>query len=332
MTDVQEFVNCSNWYFCFYPKINSGQQIQKSKQFLHESYCIKNLFKCRCGQIVEKKLKEQHEAESHAPAKCQFCGKSMEKGQIETHEESCPKKVKECPYCKSKIAGADFTTHVELCGNRTILCPRCKGKIPKKDWEQHQLVPCLPSGENLSSAGLYDKPTEKIIKPNIPSQPKPGTLPPFKEPQIFENEAARKLQEERDRQLAEAMEFEENKEPEMSPPPPEYKVDRLIGSPEYGHAPYPPSTSMLEDIMFGGLEPRIRQPTIVRPPVMPQAEMENELLRQAIEESLKGVPRPKPQEEERKDIEGIQGIGLEPSEDPELQRAIQESLESTKKK
>ena len=172
MSTEGDFAICKNWYSCIMNNKNSGSSIGKDKVVLHESYCVKNLFRCKCGMVVEKRAKEQHDKDVHELVVCKYCSTKLEKGQLVTHEESCPKKPTICPYCTNEIKRSEFSKHVELCGNRTVLCPKCKNYVPKKEWTDHQKVPCAPE-ESEQKKELFDSPgivpKKSATKPGVKS-------------------------------------------------------------------------------------------------------------------------------------------------------------------
>lgn len=84
---------------------------------MHEVQCARMNYKCKiCGEIVAKEDKEQHEAEAHAPIKCQYCTFSAPQHQFGRHEETCEMKPRKCPYCNELFKIERFHDHVEMCG------------------------------------------------------------------------------------------------------------------------------------------------------------------------------------------------------------------------
>ena len=124
---------------------NSGAQIAKAKIMLHESYCIKNLYRCKqCGQAVEKKSKEAHDLEFHTPVPCPHCSAPQEKTKLESHVQTCPKRPKTCEFCEIEFPADKYRDHIAVCGSKTRQCPKCEKYIPRRDWNAHQTINCEP--------------------------------------------------------------------------------------------------------------------------------------------------------------------------------------------
>jgi len=117
---------------------------------LHENYCYKNLYRCHCGDVVEKKAKQAHDDEKHTLLNCKFCGKMYEKPKLEEHEKNCDNRPKICEFCENEIQVENFQSHLQMCGSKTNQCPRCKKFIPKRDWKQHTATPCFVPPEPIS--------------------------------------------------------------------------------------------------------------------------------------------------------------------------------------
>ncbi len=143
---------------------SSGAQIDKSKRVLHESYCVKNLYRCHCGKVVEKKEKATHDLEFHTPVKCAYCGQEFDKPKLAEHLPGCPKKPKACEFCELEVAADAYPAHVAICGSKTVQCPTCHEYIPKRDWPAHQKSKCRPESE----------PQAKRIAPSGISPPHPS--------------------------------------------------------------------------------------------------------------------------------------------------------------
>ena len=134
---------------------------------LHESYCIKNLFRCHCGMVVEKKGKEQHDTEYHTPVNCTFCGLPFEKPKLERHMKACPKMPRVCEFCEIEVSADLYNAHVNICGSKTVSCPKCSKYIPKRDWKEHLTINCEPE----RVIPKVTKEPAKEIRPKEPAIP-----------------------------------------------------------------------------------------------------------------------------------------------------------------
>ena len=130
---------------------NSNKLISKEKIILHESYCLKHLFRCsKCNEAVEKDEREWHEEEVHGVIECVYCKKEQERHSIEDHYNFCKMRPRPCPYCELELIEAKYPEHVEMCGSKTLECSKCRKFITKKDWTKH-----LVSGCSISQPVLH---------------------------------------------------------------------------------------------------------------------------------------------------------------------------------
>ena len=129
---------CENWYN--FISLFSEELIDNSKKVLHELYCLRNLFKCSCGEIVDKKEEVFHKSQMHVEASCKYCNIKLEAWELENHH--CEQTPKTCPYCGIMIKGTEFDPHITLCGSKTELCSQCHQYVAKKEWLSHMQNSC----------------------------------------------------------------------------------------------------------------------------------------------------------------------------------------------
>mmetsp|Transcript_27429 Transcript_27429/g.24308 ORF Transcript_27429/g.24308 Transcript_27429/m.24308 type:complete len:83 (-) Transcript_27429:494-742(-) len=79
---------------------------------LHEAYCLRNMYKCKCGEVVLKAEKEEHEEEKHVAMKCKFCSYEAMQQEFGDHEEKCDKKPKLCNFCEMNIDFNGYLQHI----------------------------------------------------------------------------------------------------------------------------------------------------------------------------------------------------------------------------
>ena len=101
-------------------------EIEIAKFRLHEVMCARNNYKCqKCGQVVLKADKEQHELDVHTekpdiscPACSEFTAKTQ--GEIAQHQkESCINRLVPCKYCETLVELSKVEEHTQYCGSKT---------------------------------------------------------------------------------------------------------------------------------------------------------------------------------------------------------------------
>eukprot|EP00826_Nyctotherus_ovalis_P065250 TRINITY_DN9586_c0_g1_i3.p1 TRINITY_DN9586_c0_g1~~TRINITY_DN9586_c0_g1_i3.p1 ORF type:complete len:247 (+),score=49.92 TRINITY_DN9586_c0_g1_i3:149-889(+) len=126
--------------------------ISKDKISLHESYCLRHLYRCtKCHEMVDKDTQAWHDEEAHTLFPCPYCSSEHDKFALQSHYAACLKKPKTCPYCELEVVRKKFAEHVVMCGSRTLDCPKCKKFVTKKDWTLHLVSGCYPSESKPSS-------------------------------------------------------------------------------------------------------------------------------------------------------------------------------------
>ncbi|EPS71850.1 hypothetical protein M569_02908 [Genlisea aurea] len=142
--------------------------IPSSNIDLHLIYCSRNLEKCKvCGDMVPKKLAEEHYLSSHAPVSCSLCSETIEREIFDLHRgENCPRRIVTCEYCEFPLPAVDLLEHQEFCGNRTELCHLCHKYIRLRVRHCHENE-CTGVSHNASL------PTEPSRRPDERGGPPP---------------------------------------------------------------------------------------------------------------------------------------------------------------
>lgn len=109
---------------------------------LHEAYCVRHMYKCKCGDVVCKAEKDDHEEEKHVSIKCKHCSFEAMKHEFGNHEETCDRKPKECQFCEQMIQFANFFDHVNFCGSKTRLCEFCHRNVMLRNQKYHEKEEC----------------------------------------------------------------------------------------------------------------------------------------------------------------------------------------------
>lgn len=119
---------------------------------LHNAHCQRNLTKCKiCGDMVPKKLVEEHYMTNHAPVACSLCNETMERDILAVHKgESCPQRIVTCEYCEFPLPAVDLGEHQGVCGNRTEYCQLCQKYIRLRERIEHEAT---VHGSSDSAAG-----------------------------------------------------------------------------------------------------------------------------------------------------------------------------------
>ena len=128
--------------------------VEAAKHRLHEATCARMNYKCpKCGEVVPKSDREQHEEDVHTEKPdiaCDLCPDFVSKVQSEVDKhkrEACKNRpqipvaaarpnhlpaqasgasLEKCPYCPMEfVAGDQLQNHVSYCGSKTKECPDC---------------------------------------------------------------------------------------------------------------------------------------------------------------------------------------------------------------
>jgi len=117
---------------------NCETAIEKSKFMLHEAYCFRNMYKCKCGEVVLKAEKEEHEEEKHQEIQCKFCSFKAMKHEFGDHEENCDKKPKLCQFCENMIDHNDYLQHINRWGSRSRKCEFWQRNVMMRNQKYHE--------------------------------------------------------------------------------------------------------------------------------------------------------------------------------------------------
>ena len=114
--------------------------IENKNKMLHKLYCYRYLYRCICGEVVDKKEKRQHDEEFHSEVPCSYCKEVFERWKLETHP--CKRAPKNCPYCENTFPADEFRDHIIMCGSKTEECTKCKQYIQRTQWLIHEQSTC----------------------------------------------------------------------------------------------------------------------------------------------------------------------------------------------
>lgn len=117
------------------------REIPSSNIALHSVHCARNLQKCEhCGDMVPRKLMDEHYDENHAPVNCSLCKRTVERELWDLHTGiQCPQRMLACQYCEFELPAVDLFEHQDVCGNRTEYCQICRKYIRLREWIGHEL-------------------------------------------------------------------------------------------------------------------------------------------------------------------------------------------------
>ncbi|GJN33310.1 hypothetical protein PR202_gb21896 [Eleusine coracana subsp. coracana] len=92
---------------------NRSAEIPSSNIALHSVHCARNLQKCEhCGDMVPRKLMDEHYGENHAPVNCSLCKSSIERELWDLHSGiQCPQRMLACQYCEFELPAVDLFEH-----------------------------------------------------------------------------------------------------------------------------------------------------------------------------------------------------------------------------
>ncbi|CAD6222775.1 unnamed protein product [Miscanthus lutarioriparius] len=151
------------------------REIPSSNIALHSAHCARNLQKCEhCGDMVPRKLMDEHYDENHAPMNCSLCKHKVERELWDLHTGiQCPQRMLACQYCQFELPAVDLYEHQDVCGNRTEYCQSCRKYIRLREWIGHELQfhTILDAASELSS----DKTPAAAAEQPVPKPARPAT-------------------------------------------------------------------------------------------------------------------------------------------------------------
>ncbi|RLM87401.1 hypothetical protein C2845_PM04G32870 [Panicum miliaceum] len=137
------------------------REISSSNIALHSVHCARNLQKCEhCGDMVPRKLMDEHYDESHAP--------NVSYGIfIQAYNAR-----KGCSHANIvSLPAVDLLEHQDVCGNPTEYCQSCRKYIRLREWIGHELQFHTSSNTatELSSDGAPAAAEQPVPKPMRPA-------------------------------------------------------------------------------------------------------------------------------------------------------------------
>lgn len=121
---------CPNWY-----PPHSHKSMLAQVFTTHQAHCMKNFYKCVCGELIKNSEKTQHEDSLHSRKTCSDCGLRDLAYILKNHD--CPRKPRKCSFCEAEFGIDVFESHAGMCGSRTTPCDRCGKFVVLKDLKKH---------------------------------------------------------------------------------------------------------------------------------------------------------------------------------------------------
>ncbi|KAG2551802.1 XIAP-associated factor 1-like isoform X1 [Panicum virgatum] len=148
------------------------REIPSSNIDLHSVHCARNLQKCQhCGEMVPRKLMDEHYDENHAPMNCTLCKDTIERESWDLHKsEKCPQRMVACEYCEFELPAVDMNEHQDVCGNRTEYCQTCKKYIRLREWIGHE-IQCHTNSNGSAETSSARTIPEREVRPPAPVRP-----------------------------------------------------------------------------------------------------------------------------------------------------------------
>jgi hypothetical protein len=153
----------------------SKGQIDSTKMFLHEAYCLRNNKYCnQCKQAVELPAWDEH-VQSHTVTK-PSTSNNIPTNNIQT-KPVMPSVVKqpskhECQYCSLQLSHDELSSHELNCGSRSAKCEYCNTNVILKDLKTHYLL-CdakLAIDELQNEAFMEDQFIDVPKEVNVPQE------------------------------------------------------------------------------------------------------------------------------------------------------------------
>lgn len=110
----------------------SDEDIIKWRLDIHLNYCLKNIKKCICGQIVNLVDLDEHNQRFHKDKDCIFCHTPIPEKEYDRHLNECSHKTFQCRFCDLELALSEVIRHEDLCGSKTEKCDVCSEFIAVK--------------------------------------------------------------------------------------------------------------------------------------------------------------------------------------------------------
>ena len=122
----------------------SKLDLESSKLFLHEPFCIRNNKLCdKCGKIVEIGDYDEHLKEHKVESKPQINEVKPNSYVPVSQIVKQPKLIKQkseqrnCEFCNLQLHLEEYTDHISLCGARSTSCEYCNKALLTKDLNKH---------------------------------------------------------------------------------------------------------------------------------------------------------------------------------------------------
>ncbi|KAF0913493.1 hypothetical protein E2562_023241 [Oryza meyeriana var. granulata] len=153
------------------------REIPSSNIDLHSVHCARNLQKCgHCGEMVARKLMDEHYNENHAPVNCTLCKEIVAREIWDLHKsEQCPQRIVACEYCEFELPAVELHEHQDVCGNRTEFCQTCKKYIRLREWTRHE-IQCHANANGSAQSSSDRTIPEREVRPPPPVRPPPRPM------------------------------------------------------------------------------------------------------------------------------------------------------------
>ncbi|XP_070572288.1 TRAF-type zinc finger domain-containing protein 1-like isoform X2 [Ptychodera flava] len=118
---------------------NCKKDIPAANFIMHQTHCQRNIILCKhCKEPVPRSEMDNHIDELHVQVTCK-CGEIMEKRLLEDHEATdCTSRKVLCEFCELEMAYSELSNHQDFCGTRTEPCTNCGRYIMLKDLQRHE--------------------------------------------------------------------------------------------------------------------------------------------------------------------------------------------------
>ncbi|ONL98211.1 TRAF type zinc finger domain containing 1 [Zea mays] len=134
---------------------------------LHSVHCARNLQKCQhCGEMIPRKLMDEHYDENHAPINCSLCKETIERESWDLHKgEKCPQRIVACEYCEFELPAVDLHEHQSFAKHAGSILDCVNGQGTKYSAIQTQMVLQTHPDQCLSTARAIP---ERELRPPPP--------------------------------------------------------------------------------------------------------------------------------------------------------------------
>lgn len=122
---------------------NCNLIIEKSKLFLHEPFCIRNIVTCKiCDEPIKSSELEEHYEFHRKNSEIKYRDKLLDHNNNYITQDENVQNITQnpcCIFCELQLNPDEAENHQRICGSRTVQCNNCRDLIIMREYEAHTL-------------------------------------------------------------------------------------------------------------------------------------------------------------------------------------------------